>query len=453
MNLAKLMDCGIRFSAVGGILGIICELISLFWQFYYAHLAAVLCFGAGCLAGAGYAIWKRASMEQAARRLDSYGLKERMVTAYEQLDRDNEFAGMQRADAISCYEQLKDRIRIKIFPEKRHIFALLLSLAAVVFIGALPSAVREQAGLRHRVQEQAKEDREVLEALVDALENVEVEYLTQEQKTVLQELTEAMRISGEELTRANSWESLSSALSKLDYKYGQAAAKLESLAGALANPKALGIASAEELAKAAANRNRQLAAAGGTPAGSGDGSGADALTGEGNEVGSGKESGSGNGSQSGEGNGKSAGNGDGDSNGEGAGNGSGDGNGAGSGDGDGNGEGAGNGSGDGNGAGSGDGGNNGAGAGRGTGSGSSIHDYVSIPNEMAQAPVLTGHKNGDQDSEYYRQQNSLAWEGEHVDYNSVIGQYTDNAYEGIANGRYPSGMESVIRDYFESLSR
>jgi hypothetical protein len=72
---------------------------------------------------------------------------------------------------------------------------------------------------------------------------------------------------------------------------------------------------------------------------------------------------------------------------------------------------------------------------------------------MAQAPVLTGHKNGDQDSEYYRQQNSLAWEGEHVDYNSVIGQYTDNAYEGIANGRYPSGMESVIRDYFESLSR
>ncbi len=40
-----------------------------------------------------------------------------------------------------------------------------------------------------------------------------------------------------------------------------------------------------------------------------------------------------------------------------------------------------------------------------------------------------------------------------MDYNSVIGEYTDNAYEGIARGRYPSGMESVIRDYFENLNK
>ena len=66
---------------------------------------------------------------------------------------------------------------------------------------------------------------------------------------------------------------------------------------------------------------------------------------------------------------------------------------------------------------------------------------------------MTGDKNGDQGSEYYRQQNGLAWEGSHVDYNSVLGQYMDNAYEGIANNRYPSGMEPVIRNYFESLNQ
>ena len=66
---------------------------------------------------------------------------------------------------------------------------------------------------------------------------------------------------------------------------------------------------------------------------------------------------------------------------------------------------------------------------------------------------MTGDRNGSQDSEYFRQQNGLAWEGEHVDYNSVIGQYTENAYEGIANNRYPIGMESVIRDYFGNLNQ
>ena len=40
-----------------------------------------------------------------------------------------------------------------------------------------------------------------------------------------------------------------------------------------------------------------------------------------------------------------------------------------------------------------------------------------------------------------------------MDYNTVIGEYTDNAYEGLTNGRYPSGMESVIRDYFEKLNQ
>ena len=101
----------------------------------------------------------------------------------------------------------------------------------------------------------------------------------------------------------------------------------------------------------------------------------------------------------------------------------------------------------------GQGGGIGSGGGRGTGSSDAAHDYVSIPNATGDDASLTGNKNGAQDSDYYRQQNGLAWEGDHVDYSSVIGEYTDSAYEGIANGKYPSGMESVIRDYFENLNQ
>ena len=416
MNTAKRIDCGILFAAAGGIAAIVFELVSLVWEFYYVHLAAGLCFLVGFLAGICYAVWKRVNMEQAARRLDSFGLKERMVTAYEQMDSETEFARLQRQDAYLHYHRVQDQIRISLLPDKKHVLALLLSVAVAVGMAFIPSPVREQANTRHQVQQQAKEEQETLEELLNALEGVDMDQLTEEQKAQLEELMEAMKLSQEELAKADSWESLVSATEKLDYKYEQAGQSLEKLAGQLDDPGAAGIASAEALAKAAANQNGSQTASSGTPS-----------TSNGTSDGSSGENGEGDGSGEGEG--------------------------SGSGNGDGEGEGSGSGNGDGEGDGNGEGGANGGGGGRGTGSSNAAHDYVSIPNAVAEDASLTGEKTGDQNSDYYRQQNGLAWEGDHVDYSSVIGEYTEGAYEGIANGRYPSGMESVIRDYFGSLNQ
>lgn len=421
MNLARIIDCGILFAAAGGVPGMLCELFSLLWPFYYAHLAAGLCFGAGLLAGIGYALYRRADMSQAARRLDSFGMKERMITAYEWMDRGDEageiFAEPQRQDAWACYERLRNRIRIPLWPDKRHVLALLLSAALVAALGIIPSPVRERAGIRHQVQEQVKEELEELERLVDALEGVDMDSLTQEQRERLQEIAESMRRSGEELKGAESWESLAAATERLDYKYGQAQQSLEQLAAQMENPEAAGVASAQALAQAASPDGAQRVSpqAAVSPGQNGLGS---QGTGDGN--GSGEQGGNpGDGSRQGDG----------------------------SGTGDGSGQGDGNGSG--NGSGQGD----GLGGGRGTGSSNAVHDYVSIPNAVGDDPSLTGNKYGDENSDYIRQQNGLAWEGEHVDYNSVIGQYTDSAYEGIVSGKYPTGMESVIRDYFENLNK
>ena len=465
MNLAKLIDRGILCAAAGGIPGICCELASLLVPFYYVHLAAALCFGAGLLAGAGYAVYRRADMKQAASRLDSFGLKERMLTAYENLDKEDTFAGLQREDAFTHYEQVRGRIKIPLLPDKRHILALVVSAAAVIGMSFIPSPVRDQAKLRHQVQEQAAEENEELEKLLDALQDVDMESLTEQQKAQLQELVDTMELSREELAKADSWESLFAATGRLDYKYQQAAQSLEQLAGQIESPNMAGLAGAEAFAKAAAAQNNPPTASPGTPSGSaGNGNGGedgDNGSGDGNgdgENNAGGESGQGGGNNSGDESSQNGKNGSGDGsaqngNNNGSGNGSGeDGeNGSGNGNGQGNGNGSGNGQGHGNG--NGQGGGNGSGGGRGTGSSDAAHDYVSIPNATGDDASLTGNKNGAQDSDYYRQQNGLAWEGDHVDYSSVIGEYTDSAYEGIANGKYPSGMESVIRDYFENLNQ
>lgn len=465
MNLAKLIDRGILCAAAGGIPGICCELASLLVPFYHVHLAAALCFGAGLLAGAGYAVYRRADMKQAASRLDSFGLKERMLTAYENLDKEDTFAGLQREDAFTHYEQVRGRIKIPLLPDKRHILALVVSAAAVIGMSFIPSPVRDQAKLRHQVQEQAAEENEELEKLLDALQDVDMESLTEQQKAQLQELVDTMELSREELAKADSRESLFAAAGRLDYKYQQAAQSLEQLAGQIESPDMAGLAGAEAFAKAAAAQNNPPTASPGTPSGSaGNGNGGedgDNGSGDGNgdgENNAGGEDGQGGGNNSGDESSQNGKNGSGDGsaqngNNNGSGNGSGeDGeNGSGNGNGQGNGNGSGNGQGNGNG--NGQGGGNGSGGGRGTGSSDAAHDYVSIPNATGDDASLTGNKNGAQDSDYYRQQNGLAWEGDHVDYSSVIGEYTDSAYEGIANGKYPSGMESVIRDYFENLNQ
>lgn len=468
MNLASLIDRGVLYAAAGGIPGICCELVSLFVPFYYAHLAAALCFGAGLLSGIGYAVYRRAGMRQAASRLDSFGLKERMLTAYENLNKEDAFASLQREDARAHYERIQSRIRIPLLPDRRHILALIVSAAAVVGLGFIPSPVREQAKLRHQVQEQAAEEKKELEKLLDALESVDMESLTEEQRAQLRELADTMELSREELAGADSWESLSAATGRLDYKYRQAAQSLTDLAGQMEHPDMAGLAGAEALARAVADQNSPSPVFSGTPSANSD-NGGDAGTEEGNGSGDGGGNGqgggnnSGNGSgQSGEnsdrsGSGQSGGNGDGNGNGQNGENGSGNGNASGNGSSQGEGGGSGSGNGGGqngsNGSGSGNGSGNGMGGGRGTGSSDATHDYVSIPNAVGDDASLTGNKNGEQDSDYYRQQNGLAWEGNHVDYSSVIGQYTDSAYEGIANGKYPSGMEAVIRDYFENLSK
>lgn len=448
MNLAKCIDYGICFAAAGGIPGLFCELFSLYRPFYDVHLAAGLCFAVGLICGTGYGIYRRADMKQAALRLDSFGMKERMITAWEQRGQETEFAKRQRQDALSHYERKKEQIKVSVVPDKKHVFALLLSAAAVIGAGIIPSPVREQAKLLHQVKEQAEEEKASLEDLLEAMEGVDTDSLTEEQKARLEEMIEAMRRSKEELSKADSWESLDSATERLSYKYEQAGQGLERLASEMQDPGQAGVASAEALAKAMSGQDSgQLADAG--AAGSGNqNDGSQGSSGE-NSKGGGSP-----GEQKGEGGGNGTGNsGDGSENDAGnGGNGSGgeDGQNGGEGSGQGNGEGNGNGGSDGSGNGGSDGG---AGNGRGTGSSSAVHDYVSIPNSIGEDSSLTGNRTGDQNSEYYREKNGLAWEGEHVDYNSVIGKYTDSAYEGITKGRYPSGMESVIRDYFENLNK
>lgn len=436
LNMAKTLDTCTCFLACAGVAAIVLEAASIWIPFYYVHLCAGIALLVAFLTGLVYSIVKRVGMHEAARRIDTFGLQERVQTAYEQMEDESTFACMQRLDAAEKLRGKveKKEIRIRLLPDKRHLTAVALSLVLACGLAFIPSQARETASQRHAIHQEAKEKQKELSELADALEQMDTSTLTDEQKAKLSELQEALNRSMQELARADSREALDAAKNKLGFKLEQTSQSLANLASQMSKEQQAAIAQA--LAKAAADAAGKSSGSNGTQSASNGGSNGTPGTGDGSS-GDGNNGSNGNGSNGNNANGDGNGS-DGDNNGNGSGNGSGDGS---------NGDGSnGNGSGNGNGNGSGN------GSGRGTGQGGGTHDYVSVPNAVGNDENLTGNKTGDENGDSYRAQNGLVWEGDHVSLDSVISDYTKDAYEGISSGRYPSGMEDVIKDYFKNLS-
>lgn len=51
------------------------------------------------------------------------------------------------------------------------------------------------------------------------------------------------------------------------------------------------------------------------------------------------------------------------------------------------------------------------------------------------------------------QRGGEAWAGTSVDYQQVIGNYTQNAYNKVENSNYPSGVQDIVKSYFDDLNK
>ena len=423
MNIAELLKNSVSALSIGAVAGIIFQVVALFVPFYYANLYMILAMLLAELSVFVVMLVKRTTMEQAALKMDGFGFEERIVTAYEHLDEEGALIGLQREDAMRQLREHRDRIQISLRPSLKRTALLFMLLMLSAGLSRLPSAAKDRAAELHNIREEAREKEDEIEEVVEALEQLEQEKLTKEQQEALQEMMESLESSLSEYQQAVSEEMLAAASQKLDYKYENMSSQLSDIIQDMQNGAGVSIASADamqELAEQLGNMSGMKFAQNGSGTGQG---GSDGDSRKGQKDGNG------------DGNGQS---GDGDGSGQG-------------GDGDGNGQ---NGqSGDGSGSGqNGQGEGSGSGSGRGDGSSSTPHDYVSVPNMIADSGNLTGNAGSHETSEYFRAQNGLNWEGEHIPYEAVIGSYEQNAYEGIAADRYPSGMEDIIKEYFASFN-
>lgn len=414
MNIASVLQKSIAALCIGAAAGILFQAAALVVPFYYASLYSGLALVLSLLTALVLAYVKRISPEQAALAIDSFGFDERIITAYECLGQEGVLVRLQREDAMNQLAEHQDRIRLALLPSWKKPVLLLGFLAVMSGLALLPSAVKERARELHEVRKEAREQMKELDEFASSLDKLAQEEISQEQKNTLQEMLGSLEASRTEFEQADSAKLLSAATNKLEYKYAMMGSELEEFAKRLLDGVAASPMTAESM-QVLAERMQEL---GGMQLAKGTG----AQTGSNQQGQSGSQNGQGSsGSQAGQ-------NGNGSQNGQ-----------------------------NGSGSQTGQSGNqmsdHSKGSGRGVGSDSIPHDYVSVPNDIADSGNLTGNVANHEASEYFRAQNGLGWEGEHTTYESVLGSYEQKAYEGIAAGQYPSNMEEVIKEYFSSFNQ
>lgn len=404
MNMADFVKNSVTALSIGAGAGILIQAAAFLAPLYYAGLYMILALLLAELSVFVVMFVKQTTMEQAALRIDGFGFEERIVTAYEHLDKEGTLIGLQREDAMRQLKEHKDRIQIPLRPSLKRTALLFLLLVLLLGLSLIPSPAKERAGELHSLKEEAREKEDEIEKIMETLEQLEQEALAEEQQEALQEMMESLESSLCEYQQAYSEEMLSAASQKLEYKYENMSSQLSEIIQDLQDGAGVSIASADSV-KEITDLLKKMD--GRKPS-----QGAGSEKGQGGADGDGREGQKGS---SGEGDGQSGQNGQNGQNGQGE-------------------EGS-------------------PGSGRGTGGSSTPHDYVSVPNAIADSENLTGNVGNHDTSEYFRAQNGLNWEGEHTSYEAVIGSYEQNAYEGIAADKYPSGMEDIIKDYFASFNK
>lgn len=482
------------------------ELIACFTPCYRVHLwaAAVLC--AAATAAFVWSFLTRPTERKAALLLDATGLKERTVTALELLDDESPFAGMQKRDA---WEHVADLRLRKVLPVKLSKKRIAL-LAAAVFAGfaavMAPSSAKEEAADRRMAAMTVKEETQKLEELSEELKK---EDLSEAELASYQEILEQIR---QELGEVTTQEELDKALERSAYKLSEASEdtenknvqdrmqELASAMGAQQRENADGSQQNEQLEKLAkeaesfleelersgkesalsqddleqlADQLKELAALSqdenlsaqlseaASQAASGSISMSQLATAKAavSELGSqaqaalakANDSTDQNGQQSSDtGQSQNA-----SANGSGQGSGDGDGNGNGTGNGSGNGSGNGNGSGSGNNNGSGNGTGGGWNYGGKTGSEGEIDlskESLAVPNNTGEDGNLTGTA-GEGASYTTKGGASVTWSGNSTSLDSVIASYSRQAMSKIEGSDYPSGLQDIVKSYFEQLNQ
>ncbi len=495
-TLQKWIFCTAWCGLVAVILALVLNILAIFVPVYNAATYGWIIILAGFVVSFIYVAVRRTSMYEAARYADSAGLKERLVTSIGCQGYDDGFAGLLKEDTINEINRFDMKFRLPLkYPWKRYIISCILLCMFIVCI-FIPSQAKKDAELIHKLAMQAKEAKEKMEEVEKLLDKAADNELAKKEAAKIKKILDEAK---KEFNEAKNTNDIKKAKERLESKLKQELAEadekgimkaaqqlvpgtdLEGLAdfnkklaelakrsglkGDLSNElksvaESLSAGEMEELLKQLEKASRDGKITPDEVANALSGiENSDAQMASATITASNQEAGGAQGSSASPSPSGSPGA-------SGGGGGSGQGNGNGSGNGNGNGSGNGNGNGSGNGNGNGSGSGSGGGKGSGNGGGWNMGDEKGLERKEQEGKGevvnltgkktgnddnLTGKKNGDAQITEKGGQKGGASEGIKADLDSVIGEYSSEAYAKVESNKVPSAMKDIVKEYFSGF--
>ncbi|WP_238882417.1 hypothetical protein [Clostridium sp. YIM B02551] len=476
-------------------------LISLFVPFYESVFLSLFFISSSLIGGLIIALFYFPSIKEQGIILDSIGLKERASTALELIGRDEDYAIIQREDALDYLEKVDIKKGLPLRINKKLLIGIGAFLILFITFILVPTPAKGVAKNAHELEKKKNEVSKVLQEEKKKIEDNKE--LSKEDKKKLSEIIEKSKL---EINKTNNESDVKKTLERIDKKLEQLEKEkdnnkirnsLEELRNKL-NPKAAeerklnnkkdldaikdklnGSEKTNELAKAIEsgkdedvnkalnNLNNSLKSMGDLEKGEvskalGDAASSvsdeelkNLLNKASEEIMSGEISSNTkdklNDALKEAKEGSSISNSQGNSNGESSSQGE-NGNSGGNGNKPGNGQGSGQGSGGSQGNGNGVGWNNGSKNGREVDPAKGEQVYIPDRNS-GNDENLTGQKNNGGNSQIQNSSNGINERGESVDLDSVIGDYSKDAIDGLEGSSMPDYLKDIIKDYFEELGK
>ncbi len=467
---------------VTAFMAFVLNITAIFVPIYNAPLYGLFIIIAGLIIPVIYIIVKRTSLYEAARYADKAGLKERLVTSIGCQGSDEGFAGLLKEDTINEINCFDKKLRLPlVYPWKRYIASCLFISLFIICI-FIPSQAKRDADFLHKLAKQAEEIKDKVEEAEKLIEKVPENEIAKEEAAKLKKIFEEAK---QELTEAKNTNDIKKAEERLGSKLKQELAEadnkglvkaaqplvpgtdLEAMAdfnkklAELAEKSGLGndmvnelksvseSLTAEEMKELLDNLEKAMEDGEIT-----SGEIADALSGIQNgdaQMASATISASASSNPSSSSSSSST---PSPSSTPAAGNGSGNGAGNGNGNGTGNGSGNGTSSGSGMGQGSGGGWNMGSSEGLERKEQPDKGEVVHLTGKKeGNDDNLTGKKNGDAKITQTDGQKGGASSGIKADLDSVIGEYSSEAYAKVNSNKVPSAMKDVVKEYFSGFGQ
>lgn len=213
LHAASIINCMIIGAAAALCLGIGVVIAARFIPIYNVYLNILKVVGAAVLAAFLYSSFRTPKDAYAAIKADSFGLKERTVTAFELVGSEAAFAMLEKKDALEHLKNLDYKKKIPLNPNKRYLLICLILTAALALSGFIPNPMEAKAEEMHKIKAKIAEQQKKVEKLAEKVKNNPK--LSEEQKKELEKkLTELKK----ELKAAKDEKEISKALGRTEKK-------------------------------------------------------------------------------------------------------------------------------------------------------------------------------------------------------------------------------------------